>query len=252
MSVKTHAIAEDILPRSVRWWALPTLLGVGVGAALFPFDGPLGDAARALGADLGGDLRRELAFIGQFGAITSLIIVAWAVWALDPARRRRLPELAIAAVGASVGCLFLKMLIGRPRPKFDDPGVLLGPWGAYPIDPEVGVRHAWEIGSGISSDLWAMPSSHTAAAVALSAILIGWYPRLRALAVTLAVLVALSRLLFGAHYPSDLAVGAAVGWIAGAGALRLHRAGPRTGEVSSSDDGPSKAGSDGDENGQRD
>lgn len=190
------------------------MVALVLSAAAFPFDGRSAELAAWLRERLGGDPKRELEFIGQFGALTSILIVAACVWLLDPGRRAELVRLALAMVAASLGCLVLKMLIGRPRPKFGDPGVLLGPWGAYPIDADVGVRHAWEVWADISSDLWSMPSSHTAAAVALSAVLARWYRPLTPLVVTLASLVACSRILFGAHYPSDVLMGAAVGWIA--------------------------------------
>jgi len=112
----------------------------------------------------------------------------------------------------------MKMFVGRPRPKFEDPAILLGPWGAYPVDAEVGVRHAWETSAAITADLWSMPSSHTAYAVAMSVFLALVYPRLRPLALAMAVLVGCTRVLLGKHYPSDALVGAAIGlgccWLA--------------------------------------
>lgn len=211
---------EDALPRSVRWWAAPLGVSVVLGFVLFPFDGPIFEAVRSLGERLGGDVKRELQFLGQFGAISSVVIAAVVIWLLDERRRSSAWRVLLAAAVSGASCLVLKMLIGRPRPKFDDPGVLLGPFGAYPIGPEVGVRHAWEFWADISSDLWAMPSSHTAGAFALAAVLTRWYPKLLGLLLALAITVAASRLLFGAHYPSDVAVGAGVGWISGLFAAR--------------------------------
>jgi len=217
------ALSEDILPTALRWWAVPLGLSVAAGAALYPFDDAVFSAVRGVGERLGGDVRRELGFIGQFGALTSVVITALVIWRLDRARAPVAWRVLLAAGFSALACLALKMLIGRPRPKFDDPGVILGPFGAYPIDPETGVRHAWEVGSGISSDLWSMPSSHTAGAFALAAVLARWYPRIGALMLALAATVGLSRVLFGAHYPSDIAVGAGIGWISGGLALRIGR-----------------------------
>lgn len=196
----------------MRWAALG--LGVALAAAVFPFDGAISGAARGLGSRLGGDVVRELEAVQQFGAFGSLVIVAAFVWALDPGRRRRLLDLAVAAAWSGVVVQALKMAVGRPRPKFGDPGVLLGPFGAYPVagaDPP-GVWHAWEAWRGISSDLWSMPSSHTAAAVALAVYLGVVYPRVRPVVVALAAVVGASRVVLGAHYASDVAVGAAVGF----------------------------------------
>ena len=58
-----------------------------------------------------------------------------------------------------------------------------------------------------------MPSSHTAHAVVLGVFLARLYPPLKPMAVTLVVLVGVSRVLLGAHYPSDVVVGGAVAWV---------------------------------------
>ena len=50
---------------------------------------------------VGGDLRRELEFVQQFGAVTSCLIVAAAIALLDPLRRALLPRAALAIVATS-------------------------------------------------------------------------------------------------------------------------------------------------------
>ncbi|MEO1512988.1 MAG: hypothetical protein AAFU70_13025, partial [Planctomycetota bacterium] len=56
------------------WIAVLALLG---GAALlWTFDGPISDVARGLGSSLGGDLKRELDTLQQFGGVGSLAIVS--------------------------------------------------------------------------------------------------------------------------------------------------------------------------------
>ena len=84
---------------------------------------------------LGGDLRRELEFVQQFGAVTSCLIVAAAIWLLDPAKRAVLPRAAAAIVATSASVWVLKVLIGRPRPRLGEPHLLLGPWS------EIGRAH---------------------------------------------------------------------------------------------------------------
>lgn len=195
--------------------------GVGLlaAAALFPVDGPVFSVLRGLGRGAGGDLRRELEAVQQFGQFGSTLLIAVVVWLLDPPNRRRLLDWA-AAVG--VGAMILtpmKMLVGRPRPRlgeadrlgFVDPGAVPGPLGGYPLGPDVGVRHGWEVWADISSDLWSMPSSHTAYAAIAAVFLWSLYPRLRPLVVALAVAVGVCRVLFGAHWPSDVAAGAGIG-----------------------------------------
>ena len=192
-------------------------MGILASLALLSVDGPVSAAARSWGTGLGGDLRRELEALQQFGALGSVLIVAACVWALDPPRRRRLLDLLAAAGLTWLVVFVLKILIGRPRPKFDDPGAILGPWGAYPL-PDArppGVYHAWDLSAPISSNLWSMPSSHTSAAVVLAVFLGVLYPRLAWLVGVLVVIVGSARVLLGAHYPSDVVFGGAVAfWIA--------------------------------------
>lgn len=204
-------------------WCLVLL---ALGALVFPFDGAISAWARSLGGSLGGDARRELEAWQQYGQFGWLVVAAVALGLLQPWRARRLLDLAAAAGLTWVVAFGLKLMVGRPRPKFDDPGILLGPFGQYPVGPEAGVRHAWEFWTPISSDIWSMPSSHTAFAAMLSVFLIAMAPRVRPLVVVLAVLVGVCRVLFGAHYPSDVLAGAAVGWVCAAVVVR-HSAGVR-------------------------
>lgn len=192
-------------------WGLPIACLLGA-AGLVWIDGPLSRGLRWMGGQLGGDIRRELETLQQYGAIGSVVIIAIVISVMDPAKRERLWDWLLAMLATAVVVLPMKMLVGRPRPKFDDPFVFLGPIGTYTVDAEKGPKHAWEVWGGISSDLWSMPSSHTAYAVVLSVFLAVTYPKLRGLAWAMMGIVGACRVLFGAHYPSDVLVGAAVAW----------------------------------------
>lgn len=65
-------------------------------------------------------------------------------------------------------------------------------------------------------DCFSFPSGHTATAVGVAIALAGQGDFLGALAATLAVNVAVSRVYLGAHYPLDVAAGALVGTATGA------------------------------------
>src|SRR5690606_1704559 len=94
------------------WWARWLLLGaIGV-LVLLPLDGVIRTSAGWLGGRLGGDLRRELEVIQQYGAITSLLLIAFIIWVQDPARRQRLADFAAAIAATGLVVLLLKGLIG--------------------------------------------------------------------------------------------------------------------------------------------
>lgn len=209
---------------------MPLLIGIAGFLLLLPFDGPLSHAASGAAAALPGDLRRELHAWMQYGQGVSLALTAAAVWLLDPPRRRRLLDLLLAAGVAWVVSLSAKLLIGRPRPRpeFEDPNTFLGPMGVYPVSSgraEGGWKlvHAWdgflggrqgEAGGG-GTDLWSMPSSHTLMAMVLSVFLATVYPALRWPAALLVLVVATGRVLFDAHWPTDVLVGACLGYAVG-------------------------------------
>lgn len=211
------------------WWRAHTRVLVVVAIVfvglhqLVPLDGAISRWAVWFREEkLGGDIVRELEALQQYGQGAVTILIVWSIWLVQPRLRRRLLDWLLAIVLASVIGQSLKMLIGRPRPKFGDSEHFLGPFGVYPVSEDVGIRHAWEIGSGISSDLWSMPSSHTLFAAVMSVMLWVWYPRLRPIAVVMAVLVGAARVLFGAHYLTDVLVGGGLGLLIALPAARGH------------------------------
>ncbi|MFF1721137.1 phosphatase PAP2 family protein [Streptomyces sviceus] len=112
-------------------------------------------------------------------------------------RRAAAAGLAALAVAQLVSNGLCKQLAGRPRPPAE--------W--IPHD-EVADR----------PDSSSFPSGHTAAAVAFTAAVAPTWPAAGALCALPATMVAVERVQSGAHYPSDVAAGAAVGlaaaWLA--------------------------------------
>lgn len=105
-----------------------------------------------------------------------------------------------AAAFAGLYTNLLKRLFGLPRP-------------ASVLDP----MHLHTIGDALHANTF--PSGHAVTAFTLAALLVLASRRPIATAtwlVPLAALVAFSRIAVGAHWPADLAAGAAGGWISGA------------------------------------
>ena len=103
------------------------------------------------------------------------------------------PVVHMLVVGLS-GTVLYKWLKGktlRPRP--------------YEVHQDI-----WLTGRPL--DRFSFPSGHTLHAVAFSAIAVFYYPSLFMLVVPFAVMVALSRVVLGLHYPSDVLMGALIGF----------------------------------------
>ncbi len=195
------------------WW-FPLALGLVLVLLLARFDGAL-DQIKVSGI-LRGDVRRELEAVQQFGQGTFSVLIGLIIFLLDPARRRWLMAWAVSALVLGIVVTGMKMLIGRVRPRLVDPYdplLFLGPLGKYPWTNKSGtieLLSPLQIGKSGVSDLWSMPSSHTAFAVLCAAILARMYPKIAPVVWGLAITVGLCRLIFDAHYLTDVLAGACV------------------------------------------
>ncbi len=202
-------------------WAKPMLVAIPAAALVMPLDNFFSAIARHLNnrenaIHLGGDIRRMLDTLQEYGGLASLVLIGGAIWLLDTANRRRLADLVVAVAITGVTVPILKMIVGRPKPRpavadLYDSGAFLGPFGAAPLGPELGVRHAWEFWVPDISVLQSMPSAHAASAAVLGVFLYSLYPRLKPLLILMGVVVGICRVLFTAHWASDVVIGAGVG-----------------------------------------
>jgi membrane-associated phospholipid phosphatase len=213
------AASGPVLPAS-RVAAALALAAAATGGAMFVLD------AWAFGAQK----RLPIAVIDVFNEITDFGRSGWFLWpigvllvalafaaAATPGRMVHLTitslvvrlEFVFAAIAIpGLAVTIVKRLIGRVRPS------ALGPFAYVPF--------SWR------PDYAGMPSGHAttafAAAVAIGAV----WPRARPLLWLYAVVIALSRVIIAAHYPSDVIAGAFVGGFA-ALIIRNHFAARRLG-----------------------
>lgn len=96
---------------------------------------------------------------------------------------------------------WLKHSIGRPRPFVACP------------DIRACVR---------ALDKFSFPSGHTLHAVAFAVVFSWYYPLVGAALMPVVLLIALSRVALGMHYPSDVAAGALIGAIVGFSVVLLY------------------------------
>lgn len=136
-----------------------------------------------------------ITFMGSLYAVPIwLAVVTWRAW--REARVKAGVYVLLSVSGAMAVDFVLKALTSRPRP-----------WRVLPATHVIGPLEL----------SYSLPSGHTTAAAALAvAVGVAW-PRTRRITFPLALLIALSRLVVGAHYPSDvlsaLALGGCVAWV---------------------------------------
>ena len=72
-------------------------------------------------------------------------------------------------------------------------------------------QDVWVIGKPL--DHFSFPSGHTLHAVAFSMVAMHYYPPLAVILVPFMLMVAMSRVILGLHYPSDVLAGASIGYL---------------------------------------
>jgi len=173
------------------------IVGVLLVLAILLMVAELKGAPVVLVLDFKRDLKRESRWLAQYGQAACTLSVAALIYLLDHRRFKHhlAPAhlLLIVVFGAGVIGMILKRLFGRVRPGRENAGKFLGP--------------TWQHASGRES----FPSSHSAAAFAMSMLLARLYPQGAMLFWALALICAVLRYLMDAHWPSDVLAGIALG-----------------------------------------
>ncbi|MDX1914335.1 MAG: phosphatase PAP2 family protein [Methylophilus sp.] len=101
-------------------------------------------------------------------------------------------HMALAGATGTIVYKWLKLKTLRPRP--------------YQVRQDV-----WVAGKAL--DHFSFPSGHTLHAVVFGLIAITYYPVLSIVLIPFMLMVAMSRVILGLHYPSDVAAGATIGYL---------------------------------------
>lgn len=113
-----------------------------------------------------------------------------------------IPVLHMLAAGLTGTLIYkwLKAKTHRPRP--------------YQVRQDV-----WVVGKPL--DHFSFPSGHTLHAVAFGLVALFYYPVLAFLLIPFIVMVAMSRVILGLHYPSDVLAGATIGYVIAQISIRM-------------------------------
>ena len=181
--------------RPMTDFSLPLLLGLLAACAVFmvmEFRG----LKTTLALHMKGDVKRETRWLAQYGQLVCTGVAGLLVWQLDPtpARGRRALVVMGTVAAVSVVAMLVKRLASRVRPGHEGAGTFLGPT----------LRH--------NNRHESFPSSHSAAAIALSIALSVLYPQAAVTFWGLALACAGLRYVLDAHWPSDVLAGIALGY----------------------------------------
>ena len=161
---------------------------------------------------LKGDLGEIMTVAETFGHGLGVILVLVAIWTLNHEGRRQIPRLLAASLGAGMVANLVKMCVVRIRPRAFDL-TSSNVWDSFgPPFP----------GWSSTPNMQSFPSAHSATAVGFAVALAACYPRGRWLFGVLATLTCFSRMHVGAHYLSDVLVGAGIGMAVGSFCVRFR------------------------------
>jgi undecaprenyl-diphosphatase len=146
-------------------------------------------------------LFRAVSWLGDGWVWYGLLLALLALYGIDGARAA-LHMALTGAVGLALYTLIKKGAV-RERPY---------------------ITHSAIECASVPLDRYSFPSGHTLHAISFTLMFASYFPEWTAPLATLALLIALSRVILGLHYPTDVAAGAVLGGGLGMGSLWLGQA----------------------------
>jgi membrane-associated phospholipid phosphatase len=197
---------------------LAVAIGLAVlGCGLFLIDVPV--AAWFRTHRLPGDLARLVDLSEAFAHGLAVAVLLGVTASLDPVLRRArswpaaridIMRLVAAAYGGGLAVDLVKAAVTRVRPRAADLTAVASVFDTFGGSVAAGAVGAGGL-VGKSADLMSFPSGHAAVAAGLATALAWKYPHGTATFTALAAAAAAQRVVSSAHYPSDVAFGAAIG-----------------------------------------
>ena len=187
-----------------------------VGCGLFFVDVPVATWFRT--HRLPGDLARLVDLSEVFAHGLSVAVLLGVTVSLDPvlrqARGRRaarldLVRLVAAAYAGGLAVDLVKAVVTRVRPRAVDLTAVSSVFDTFGSTAALTTLSGGPLGKSV--DLMSFPSGHAAVAAGLATALAWKYPHGTATFAMLAAVAAAQRVVCSAHYPSDIAFGAASG-----------------------------------------
>jgi membrane-associated phospholipid phosphatase len=165
-----------------------------------------------------GDIKRMFMLSEIFAHGFGVALVLYAVWNLSPQRRRYIPRLISCVVFPPITAHMIKLVVARNRPTtyLDENLVPVWPESADPSWIGAGMEVAWNTQYATQS----FPSAHAAIVCGLAIGLSYVFPHGRKLFFVVAIIATVQRVIFFAHWPSDVAVGASLSFLISGGLVQ--------------------------------
>ena len=192
--------------RVAKFWYAATAMLV-FSAAVIPFDTLITANRRA--DFLAGDIRRIIQLSEIFGHGFGIAIAIYFVWRMAPAKRKWVPRLLACVLLPGLIVHLFKLCLARRRPGFYYPEF---------VDNVSDTWLGWMPSGHLNHEYLtqSFPSAHTATAFGLAAGLAWMFPRCKYTFFVFASIAAFQRIVYGAHWASDVFFGAAIGLVAAA------------------------------------